>query len=156
MMLSLFYLLFILCPVAAVCWFRQYTGYHEEGGTLSDGRHFKNYYLVDDHGAEKLMVMAEDGARLDRRYTYKAVEDVGGFCFENGKAVSGHCLSCLSLTPCHVITGTPCTLVCCIYHLGEPLGVMQCCCHSFGVLSASASLLHSAGLCDPDWLCTCR
>lgn len=34
------------------------------------------------------MVTAEDGARLDRRYTYKAVEDVGGFCFENGKAVS--------------------------------------------------------------------
>jgi len=33
------------------------------------------------------MVMAEDGARLDRRYTYKASEDVGGFCFENGKAV---------------------------------------------------------------------
>jgi hypothetical protein len=23
-----------------------------------------------------------------RRYTYKAAEDVGGFCFENGKAVS--------------------------------------------------------------------
>lgn len=36
------------------------------------------------------MVMAEDGARLDRRYTYKAVEDVGGFCFENGKAVGPH------------------------------------------------------------------
>lgn len=48
----------------------------------------QNYYLVDDEGAKKLMVMAEDGARLDRRYTYKAAEDVGGFCFENGKAVS--------------------------------------------------------------------
>eukprot|EP00878_Enallax_costatus_P026588 GHUV01028539.1.p3 GENE.GHUV01028539.1~~GHUV01028539.1.p3 ORF type:complete len:119 (-),score=36.04 GHUV01028539.1:882-1238(-) len=71
----------------AACSPRQYTGYREEVGTLPDGRHFKNYYLLDDSGAEKLMVMAEDGARLDRRYTYKAVEDVGGFCFENGKAV---------------------------------------------------------------------
>jgi hypothetical protein len=26
----------------------------------------QNYYLVDDKGAEKLMVMAEDSARLDR------------------------------------------------------------------------------------------
>jgi hypothetical protein len=43
--------------------------------------------FVAPQGDEKLMVMAEDGARLDRRYTYKASEDVGGFCFENGKAV---------------------------------------------------------------------
>eukprot|EP00775_Hariotina_reticulata_P007160 gene7160-7375_t len=67
---------------------REYTGYREETGTLPDGRHFKNYYLVNEQGDEKLMVMAEDGARLDRRYTYKASEDVGGFCFENGKAVT--------------------------------------------------------------------
>jgi hypothetical protein len=26
----------------------------------------QNYYLVDDKGFEKLMVMAEDSARLDR------------------------------------------------------------------------------------------
>lgn len=41
----------------------------------------------DDSGVERLIVTAEDGARLDRRYTYKAAEDAGGFCFENGKAV---------------------------------------------------------------------
>jgi hypothetical protein len=57
---------------------------------LPDGRHFKNYYLVHEgDGAERLMVTAEDSVRKDRRYTYKAVTDVGGFCFENGKAVSG-------------------------------------------------------------------
>jgi hypothetical protein len=59
-------------------------------GTLPDGRHFKNYFLInEEEGFEKLMVLAEDGHRKDRRYTYKAVTDVGGFCFENGKAVSG-------------------------------------------------------------------
>lgn len=53
-----------------------------------DGRHYKHYYLVDAaSGAERLAVIGEDSARLDRRYTYKALEDVGGFCFENGKAV---------------------------------------------------------------------
>jgi hypothetical protein len=30
----------------------------------------QNYYLVDDKGAEKLMVMAEDSARLDRCGTH--------------------------------------------------------------------------------------
>jgi hypothetical protein len=30
----------------------------------------QNYYLVDDKGAEKLMVMAEDSARLDRCATH--------------------------------------------------------------------------------------
>jgi hypothetical protein len=40
-------------------------------------------------GYERLAVVGEDSARQDRRYTYKALDDVGGFCFENGKAVSG-------------------------------------------------------------------
>lgn len=39
-------------------------------------------------GYERLAVVGEDSARQDRRYTYKALDDVGGFCFENGKAVS--------------------------------------------------------------------
>jgi hypothetical protein len=39
-------------------------------------------------GHERLAVVGEDSARQDRRYTYKALEDVGGLCFENGKAVS--------------------------------------------------------------------
>lgn len=39
-------------------------------------------------GYERLAVVGEDSARQDRRYTYKALDDVGGFYFENGKAVS--------------------------------------------------------------------
>lgn len=39
-------------------------------------------------GYERLAVVGEDSARQDRRYTYKALDGVGGFCFENGKAVS--------------------------------------------------------------------
>lgn len=57
----------------------------------ADGRHFKHFYLVDaSTGAERLAVVGEDSARQDRRYTYKAMEELGGFCFENGKAVSTH------------------------------------------------------------------
>lgn len=55
----------------------------------ADGRHYKHYLLVDaSTGAERLAVVGEDTARLDRRYTYKALDDMGGFCFENGKAVN--------------------------------------------------------------------
>lgn len=55
----------------------------------ADGRHFKHFYLVDaSTGFERLAVVGEDSARQDRRYTYKAMEELGGFCFENGKAVS--------------------------------------------------------------------
>lgn len=62
------------CPMF-VCW--------------ADGRHYKHFHLVDaNSGHERLAVVGEDSARQDRRYTYKALEDVGGYCFENGKAVS--------------------------------------------------------------------
>jgi hypothetical protein len=55
----------------------------------ADGRHYKHFLLVDaNSGHERLAVVGEDSARQDRRYTYKALEDVGGYCFENGKAVS--------------------------------------------------------------------
>jgi hypothetical protein len=55
----------------------------------ADGRHYKHFHLVDaNSGHERLAVVGEDSARQDRRYTYKALEDVGGYCFENGKAVS--------------------------------------------------------------------
>lgn len=55
----------------------------------ADGRHYKHFMLVDTTtGHERLAVVGEDSARQDRRYTYKALEDVGGLCFENGKAVS--------------------------------------------------------------------
>lgn len=55
---------------------------------VPDGRHAKRFLLVDTvTGAERLVVEGEDTARLDRRYTYKALDDVGGFCFENSKAV---------------------------------------------------------------------
>ncbi|GBF98621.1 hypothetical protein Rsub_10810 [Raphidocelis subcapitata] len=67
---------------------RRYDRWREEVGTLPDGRHSKRYYVVDSSsGAERLMVVAEDGARRDRRYAYKAAPDLGGFAFENGKAV---------------------------------------------------------------------
>jgi hypothetical protein len=57
----------------------------------ADGRHFKHFYMVDaSTGVERLAVVGEDSARQDRRYTYKAMEELGGFCFENGKAVSTH------------------------------------------------------------------
>lgn len=36
-----------------------------------------------------MAVIGEDSARQDRRYTYKACDDLGGFCFENCKAVRG-------------------------------------------------------------------
>lgn len=42
-------------------------------------------------GHERLAVVGEDSVRADRRYSYKAVDDLGGFCFENGKMVSCVC-----------------------------------------------------------------
>jgi hypothetical protein len=39
----------------------------------------QNYYVVESAtGAERLMVVAEDGVRKDRRYAYKAAPDFGG------------------------------------------------------------------------------
>ncbi|KAL6763288.1 hypothetical protein V8C86DRAFT_344692 [Haematococcus lacustris] len=69
---------------------REYNSWREEGGRLPDGRHFKNFYLVDSSGQEaqeRLVITAEDSHRKDRRYNYKAVPDMGGFAFENGQAV---------------------------------------------------------------------
>jgi hypothetical protein len=58
---------------------RPYDSWHEEVGTLPDGRHFKNYFAVHSlSGARRLMAVAEDGVRRDRRYAYKAAPDLGG------------------------------------------------------------------------------
>lgn len=41
--------------------------------------HAQNYYVVEGpSGAERLMVVAEDGVRKDRRYAYKAAPNLGG------------------------------------------------------------------------------
>lgn len=56
----------------------------------ADGRHYKHFLLVDPStspSSERMAVIGEDSARQDRRYTYKACDDLGGFCFENCKAV---------------------------------------------------------------------
>jgi hypothetical protein len=46
---------------------REYTSWREEGGRLPDGRHYKNYYLVDDATRfERLVITAEDSHRRDR------------------------------------------------------------------------------------------
>ena len=56
---------------AHVLYNRQYSSWREEGGTLPDGRHFKQFVVVDDRtGAERVVVVAEDSHRRDRRYTY--------------------------------------------------------------------------------------
>lgn len=39
----------------------------------------QKYHVVESSsGLEKLMVVAEDGVRKDRRYAYKAAPDLGG------------------------------------------------------------------------------
>jgi hypothetical protein len=46
---------------------REYSSWREEGGRLPDGRHYKNYYLVDDATRyERLVITAEDSHRRDR------------------------------------------------------------------------------------------
>lgn len=48
---------------------REYNSWREEGGRLPDGRHFKNFYLVDSSGQEaqeRLVITAEDSHRKDR------------------------------------------------------------------------------------------
>jgi hypothetical protein len=43
---------------------------------------------VDDASRrQRLVVEAQDGARLDRRYVYRATDSMGGAPFENAKAV---------------------------------------------------------------------
>ena len=57
---------------------RQYSSWREEGGKLPDGRHFKQFVVVDDRtGAERVVVVAEDSHRRDRRYTYMVSKGKG-------------------------------------------------------------------------------
>lgn len=54
-------------PPPRAPWCREYSSWREEGGRFPDGRHFKNYFLMDDAtGAERLVVTAEDSHRRDR------------------------------------------------------------------------------------------
>ncbi|KAG1672613.1 hypothetical protein FOA52_002093 [Chlamydomonas sp. UWO 241] len=70
---------------------RQYSSWREEGGKYPDGRHWKHFIVVDDSGgAERVVVVAEDSHRRDRRYTYMAVQELGGFKLENGAAVKDY------------------------------------------------------------------
>lgn len=63
----------------SACFCRDYTTWREEGGRLPDGRHYKNFLLVDEKsGEEKLVITAEDSHRRDRRYNYKAVPEMVG------------------------------------------------------------------------------
>lgn len=49
---------------------RSYTNWREETGLLSDGRHFKIYFLIDESNPgpaeERQVIYAEDGHRKDR------------------------------------------------------------------------------------------
>ncbi|GLI63987.1 hypothetical protein VaNZ11_007096, partial [Volvox africanus] len=67
---------------------RQYVSWREEVSVLPDGRHLKQFWLVAAPGRgdcpDRLVVTAEDSHRRDRRYTYKALQEFGGFVFENG------------------------------------------------------------------------
>ncbi len=45
----------------------EYVSWREEGGRFPDGRHFKNYYLIEaGTQREKLVITAEDSHRKDR------------------------------------------------------------------------------------------
>lgn len=59
----------------------------EESGRVSDGRHYKRFWLVSPEGCERLAVAGLDSARRDRRYKYAAVPSLGGFAFENSREV---------------------------------------------------------------------
>ena len=73
---------------------------------MSDGRHYKRFWLVSPDGRERLAVAGLDSARRDRRYKYAAVPSLGGFAFENSREVldwltfvldrpaDSECLSC--------------------------------------------------------------
>lgn len=50
----------------SIC-YRRYTSWREEGGKFQDGRHYKQFIVVDDEtGAERVVVTAEDSHRRDR------------------------------------------------------------------------------------------
>ncbi|PRW58714.1 hypothetical protein C2E21_2742 [Chlorella sorokiniana] len=66
---------------------RAWTGVREESGRLTDGRHFKRFWLRGGGGRERLVVSGVDSIRKDRRYKYLAEEDMGGFTFENAREV---------------------------------------------------------------------
>ncbi|KAG2432916.1 hypothetical protein HXX76_008646 [Chlamydomonas incerta] len=91
---------------------RRYSSWREEVGVLPDGRHIKQFWVSaapppgsgEEFGTkggdsaegrqgqrsaapalpERLVVVAEDSHRRDRRYTYRALPEFGGFVFENG------------------------------------------------------------------------
>ena len=56
-----------------------------------------------------MVVIAEDSHRRDRRYTYMAIPELGGFKLENGNAVKVRCTPCTyidspRLSPCRDIS----------------------------------------------------
>lgn len=56
-----------VCVCASPLASRDYTTWREEGGKLPDGRHYKNFLIVDDRtGHERLVITAEDSHRRDR------------------------------------------------------------------------------------------
>ncbi|KAK9806880.1 hypothetical protein WJX72_006090 [[Myrmecia] bisecta] len=87
---------------------RNYSTYKEETGELDDGRHFKNYFLLEEAtGAHKLAVSGLDGPRRDRRYEYKAHPDFGSFAFENSREVVDWLEFILGRRAAPVGAGTP-------------------------------------------------
>jgi hypothetical protein len=54
-------------PILSCATCRDYNNWREEGGKLPDGRHYKNFFLVEEcTRVEKLVITAEDSHRRDR------------------------------------------------------------------------------------------